>query len=258
MPFIKVLGAYGGKANNMHLTSLQISQHSVIDAGNLIDSLGSDVRNIDHIFLSHSHLDHIVDIPFLIDNTFSQRKKPLKIYGQKGTIQNLQDHVLNWEIWPDFSQISLIDSDHKAVEFIPIELNTPIEFDEYSITAIKNNHTSSSNGYIIKKEGSSIFFTSDTYICDNIWDVINNDKTISTVIIDVSFPSKFEQLAFDSKHLTPKVLQKELLKLQRKEITLHINHLKPHFKHELINEIYSSELLLNGGMVLQAQDIIEF
>lgn len=258
MPFIKILGAYGGKAQNMHLTSLQISQNSVIDAGNLIDALGSEVRNIDHIFLSHSHLDHIVDIPFLIDDTFSLRKTPLKIYGQEGTLQNLQKNVLNWEIWPDFSQIQLIDSDHKAVEFVPMKLDTPYDFGEYSITPTQNNHTASSNGYIIEKEDSAILFTSDTYCCDSIWETLNNNKKISTIIIDVSFPSRFDKLANDSKHLTPQVLKEELKKLKRNDVTVHINHLKPYFKNELIDEIYSNNLLLNNGTILQSQDIVEF
>lgn len=258
MPFIKILGAYGGKAQNMHLTSLQISSNSVIDAGNLIDALGSEVRSIDHIFLSHAHLDHIVDIPFLIDDTFSLRKTPLKIYGQDKTLDILKKHVLNWEIWPDFSQIPLIDSDHKAVEFVPIYLNSTYEFDDYKITAVENNHTNSSNGYIIEKENSAILFSADTYCCDSLWDTINTNKKISTLIIDVSFPSRFEQLAFDSKHLTPKLLKEELKKLERTDVSIHINHLKPSFKNELIDEIYSYNLLLNNGTILQSQDIVEF
>ena len=258
MPFIKILGAYGGKAQNMHLSSLQISPNSVIDAGNLIDALGSEVKDIDHIFLSHSHLDHIVDIPFLIDDTFSIRKTPLKIYGQKKTLQNLQKHVLNWEIWPDFSQIPLIDSNHKAVEFIPIELNSLYDFGEFKITAIENNHTDSSNGFIVEKEDSAILFTSDTYCCDTIWETLNSNQQISTLIIDISFPSRFEQLAYDSKHLTPKLLKEELKKLIRTDVTIHVNHLKPYFKNELIDEIYSNNLLLNHGTILQSQDIIEF
>ena len=34
-------------------------------------SLGKKARKIDHIFLSHCHLDHIIDIPFLIEGTKS-------------------------------------------------------------------------------------------------------------------------------------------------------------------------------------------
>jgi ribonuclease BN (tRNA processing enzyme) len=258
MPSIMILGANGGRAKNMHLTSLQISQNSVIDAGNLIDALEDNVKDIDHIFLTHSHLDHIIDIPFLIDDTFTLRKTPLKIYGQKSTLNSLKKHILNGEIWPDFSQIPLIGSDHKAIEFIPIYLNTPYKFEEYCITAIDNNHTESSNGYLIEKENSAILFSSDTYCSNTIWDTINHNKKITTLIIDISFPSRYEQLAFDSKHLTPKLLKKELEKLHRSDITIHVNHLKPSFKNELIDEIYSYDILLNNGTIIQSQDIIEF
>jgi len=258
MPFIKILGAFGGKSKNMHLTSLQVSNNCVIDAGNLIDPLGDDIKNIDHIFISHSHLDHIVDIPFLIDDTFSARDKPLKIYGQEKNLQHLQKHILNWEIWPDFSEIPLYQSTHKAVEFIPIKLNEPMVFEEFTITAIENNHTPSSNGYIITKDDHSILFTSDTYCCDSIWEHVNSDTRISAVIIDVSFPSSFEKLAFDSKHLTPKLLQDELKKLKRDDVSIYINHLKPSFKDVVTQEIEELQLLLNNGSILHSGVSIDF
>ena len=80
--FIKVLGANGGKSHNTHLTSLQISKNIVIDAGNLVNEAHESPINIDHILITHAHLDHIVDIAFLIDNTFELRKKPLRVYGK--------------------------------------------------------------------------------------------------------------------------------------------------------------------------------
>jgi len=257
-PFIKILGACGGKATNMQLTSLQLSKEIVIDAGNLVDGLGNGIKNINHIFITHSHLDHILDIGFLIDATYEIRKTPLKIYARKGNIDNLKKHIFNWEIWPDFTQINLADSDLKSIEFIEIDLGETIEIDDCKIKAIENNHTSSSNGYVIEKENSAVMFTSDTYICDKIWEEINNNKKITTVIIDVSFSSDFEQLALNSKHLTPQLLKEELKKLKRDDIKLHINHIKPFCKNEVMEEIIKGDLLLNDGAILESQDVIEF
>jgi len=257
-PFIKVLGAYGGKATNMQLTSLQLSKEVVLDAGNLVEGLGNGIKNINHIFITHSHLDHILDIGFLIDATFDIRKIPLKVYGRKETLTNLKKHIFNWEIWPDFTQINLVDSDLKSIELIEIELNEVVEVDGCKIKAIKNNHTISSNGYIIEKEDHALLFTSDTYCCDEIWEEVNNNSKITTVIIDVSFPSRLDQLAFDSKHLTPKLLKEELKKLKRNDVKIHINHIKPFCRNEVIQEIIKGDLLLNNGAILEAQDVIEF
>ncbi|MEA2049744.1 MAG: 3',5'-cyclic-nucleotide phosphodiesterase [Campylobacterota bacterium] len=257
-PSIKILGAYGGKSTNMQLTSIQISKEVVIDAGNILEGLGNGMKNINHVFISHSHLDHINDIGFLIDATFENRSESLKIYGREKTLNSIKNHLLNWEIWPDFTQIPLINSDIKSVELITIELNETIEVDGCKIKAVENNHTDSSNGYVVEKENSAIMFTSDTYCCDSLWEEVNNNNKITAVIIDVSFPSRMSQLAFDSKHLTPALLESELKKLKRDDVSIHINHIKPSYKVELVKEVIKADLLLNNGMILEAQDVIEF
>lgn len=257
-PAIKILGASGGKSENKGLTSLQLSNNAVIDGGNLINGFDTSIGNLEHIFLTHLHLDHIIDIPLIIDNMYETQTKSVKIYARQQSIESFKKHMFNWEIWPDFSAIHMKNSKEFCVSFIPIELDTTIIMDDYSITPIENDHTPFSNGFIITKEGSSLLFTSDTYCCDKIWDKVNNDTSITTIIIEISFPSEFDQLAYDSKHLTPKLLESELKKLKRDDVTIHINHLKPSYEQELIDEILDRKLLLNGGKILQTNDIIYF
>lgn len=257
-PSIKVLGAYGGKATNMQLTSLQISKEVVMDAGNILEGLGNGAHNINHVFITHSHMDHINDIGYLIDATFETRTVPLKIYGQKKTLEDIHKYILNWDIWPDFTKINLLGTTTPSVELIEIKLHEDVEVDDNIITAIPNNHTPSSNGYIIEKENKALLFTSDTYLCDSIWEEINNNPKITSVIVDVSFPSRMAQLAHDSKHLTPALLLDQLALLTRDDITVYINHIKPSYKIELVKEIIKSDVLLNNGMILEAQDVVEF
>ncbi|MEA3354674.1 MAG: 3',5'-cyclic-nucleotide phosphodiesterase [Campylobacterota bacterium] len=257
-PFIKILGAYGGKAATQQLTSLQLSKRVCLDAGNIVEGMGNGVRHIDHVFITHSHLDHILDIGFLIDSTFEIRTETLKIYSRKETLESLRKHIFNWEIWPDFTQINLIDSDKKAVEFVEIELGEVIDVDGCKLKAIDNNHTKASNGFVIEKKDSALLFTSDTYCCDTIWDEVNNNKKITTVIVDVSFPSRMAQLAYDSKHLTPDLLMEEFKKLNRDDVTIHVQHIKPFYRNEIVSELIKHNLLLNNGTILETQDIVEF
>jgi cAMP phosphodiesterase len=257
-PSIKILGAYGGKATNMQLTSLQLSKEVVLDAGNILEGLGNGIKNLNHVFITHAHLDHINDIGFLIDSTFEIREESLKIYAQQATLDAIHKYILNWEIWPDFTQINLLGTNIPAIEFIVIKLNETIEVDGCKIKAIKNNHTPHSNGYVIEKNNSAILFTSDTYCCDSIWDEINLNHKITAAIVDVSFPSRMAQLAFDSKHLTPSLLKDELKKINRDNITIYVNHIKPAYKVELIKEIIKSDILINNGCIVEAQDVIEF
>jgi len=257
-PAIKILGISGGKSHTTALTSLRISKDTIIDAGNIIYAMEDSLEDIEHIFLTHVHLDHIIDIPFLLDNIHENQTKPIKIYSHKENIQYLKKHIFNWEIWPDFSTIPMQNSKEFCMKFIPIDYNIPIIIDQVSITPIKNNHTLYSCGFIIKKGENSLLFTSDTYCCDSIWEEINNNLSISTVIIDVSFPSKFKELAKSSKHLTPKLLQEELQKLKRDDVTIHISHLKPSYQKIVTSEIMENNLLLNGGSILNSNDIVHF
>jgi len=254
---IKILGAYGAKTVDTAMTCIQVDDEILIDAGNIMHSLEDSAKNINHIFLSHTHLDHIVDIPFLMDIFFDSRTEPLVVYGLEGAIENLKKYIFNWEVWPDFSTIDLPDSKQASMVFKVIELNEEITINESTLKPIKTEHTDSSCGYVITKGNSSILFTSDTFKCQNIWDELNSNLSIKSVIIDISFPSALRQLAIDSKHYTPEFLNEDLKNLHRTDIKIYINHLKPIFIEEIKDEIATKyPNLLNGGQILVDGDTL--
>ncbi|MCP4971977.1 MAG: HD domain-containing protein [Arcobacter sp.] len=256
---LKLLGSNGGKSNNLNSTCIQINKNTLIDAGNILTALSEDALYIDSIFLTHSHLDHINDIPFLIDAFFGKRKKPLILYGLEETISDLKKYILNNKIWPDFSKINLLNDIGKAVEFKIININETIIIDEITkIKAIKNNHTNSSCAFLITKNDNEILFTSDTYKCNEIWDEVNNNTNIKAVITETSFPSKLGNIAKDSKHLTPELLKEELELLKRDDVRIYLNHLKPSYINDIKKEVHDLNLLLNNGKILEDYDIIPF
>ncbi|RLA80852.1 MAG: phosphohydrolase [Epsilonproteobacteria bacterium] len=237
MPSIKILGSHGNRSDKFYTTCIQVAKHTVIDAGNIIYGLGNKAKDIDSIFLSHSHLDHILDSVFLCDNFFSERTEPLRIYALKETIKILKENMFNWKIWPDFTELKLELSDKKALEFIEIEFDKPIDIDGVILTPIKANHTVACCGYLIEKGGSGILFSGDTYKNDRLWEILNNNLHVKSLIVDVSFPSSMGSLAKDSKHLTPKLLKEELTKLKRDNVEIYINHVKSNFQEVIEKEI---------------------
>ncbi|MDR1910858.1 MAG: 3',5'-cyclic-nucleotide phosphodiesterase [Helicobacteraceae bacterium] len=255
MSSVIMLGAYGGRLDDKSTTSLLVSDTIAIDAGNLLSPLGYEAKKINHIFLTHSHIDHIVDLPFLIDAFFVDRSAPLNIYGLKETIQSLKDHIFNDQIWPDFSAILLPRTGEPSIMLREIKPNTEYLIDGVKLTPFETNHTVESVGYVIDKDGRKIMFTSDTSKCANIWNILNNDPAISSIIIEVSFPSRLEKLAIDSGHLTPKMLNEELENLLRDDVAIYINHFKPDFIETLTQELSSFErakkaITLNDGMLI--------
>jgi ribonuclease BN (tRNA processing enzyme) len=258
MDYIKILGSFGTKSIGEGTTCIQVSETVLIDAGNIINALGDEAKKIEHVFLTHSHIDHILDLPFLIDHYYADQQHTLQIYALKETIESLQKHLFNFEIYPDFSQITLKDSTTKALKFNVIECGTSYHIDGITLTPFETNHTVVSCGYHIDKNEKGIVFTSDTYINDTVWDILNSDPSISTLITEVSFPSSMESLAIASKHYTPKILSNELKKLKRSDITIYLMHLKPNYLETMRDEIEHYKLLQNGGSILHEGFIVTY
>jgi len=247
---IRFLGVGGSRKNMIGTTCVQVSENIVIDAGNIINGLGNDAYKIEHIFLTHSHLDHIVDIAFYIDNYYQTMKKPLKIYALKETIQALSEHFFNDTIWPNFPEINLPNSKQPSAEYIELEYGKEYIFEDVILTPIAVSHTVPTCAFVIKKETFSTLFATDTYITRTMWETLDLNDEIDSLIIDVSFPSSFEKLSYDSKHLTPKLLAEELEKANR-SFDLYITHLKPTFAPQIIRELQTFGLLNGRNRILQ-------
>lgn len=258
MESIEFLGTGGTRTPTQGTTCLRVSEHCVIDAGNLINSFGEDIFTIEHIFLTHSHLDHIIDIPFLADLFVTQKSIALKIYGLKATLDDLRQFIFNHRVWPNFEEITLIGHTDKTIELIELDLEHPYPIDDITLTPFKTNHTEGSCGYIIEKDGSALLFSADTYKCDRIWELLDERPNIHTLITEVSFPSSFAKLAYDSKHLTPALLAEEIRKSKRDDFSLYVMHLKALFTGTIIEELNTLQLLRNGGKVLVDGDQIKY
>ena len=256
MNYIKILGASGSKAKDLNTTSFQIYKDIVIDAGNVLNALGDEAKDINHIFLTHSHADHITDLPFIIETFFESREIPLTIYALEETIEVLKKHSFNDVIWPDFTKIKLLRKDAFSLILKPIKLDEIIKIHNYSIKAIKANHISGACGFVIKKNHQGFVISGDTHINPHIWEEINNDEEIRSLIIECSYPDKLQELAKLTKHLTPELIANELEKLTRKNLSVFYYHLKPSYNKELLKDIKKHKLLTYNGKILKEGDVI--
>ncbi len=235
---ITILGAYGTKGVNVGTSAFYIDERNVIDAGNLLVPLGKKSAEIESVWLSHSHLDHIIDIAYILDSYFAARKKPLKILGLKETLLSIKEDFLNNRIWPDFSAIKLLHSDEMSVVYEEIEPNKRYKIGESTyLQAYKTDHTVASCGYIVTKNDRSVIISLDTYSLDSTIENIDSREDIQTLVVECSFPSRMQQLAYDSKHLTPKLLFEKLKVMKKSNIDIYINHIKPLFLEEMRKEI---------------------
>lgn len=253
---ITILGAYGTKGEDAGTSSFLLNEHHAIDAGNLLQPLKERVAGIEVIWLTHSHLDHIIDIAYILDSYFGERKKPLRLMGLPSTLEAVRTHMLNDVIWPDFSKIPMNGSSCKSVEYVPIEPGVCYRVDEtMKIEAFETDHTVPSCGYIVKNRGSAVLITADTYSLDKVVELVDRNEEIKTLVIECSFPSSMEKLAAESKHLTPELLFEKLKPLEKRGLALCINHIKPLYETVIKEEIgrmqgsWQSVILKDGDKI---------
>lgn len=253
---IKVLGASGSLDKDKSCISFQINETTIIDAGNVMRALGEKSNLIENLFLTHAHFDHLLDLPFLIETHFEKRKKPLKIYALKQTITILETHIFNDIVWPKFQDIQHPTLNTPLLSFEALAIGEQITSGDAIIQVAEANHTDGACGFIVKQNGIGCLITGDTYLNPTIAQIINQDTAIQSLIIDTSFPSNQEALAFESKHLTPKLLQTILDEIQR-PIDVFPYHVKPAYESEVAEEL--TQLAFKGSIqkILQSGDSLE-
>ncbi len=222
---IKVLGCSGGIGGDQYTTALLVDDDILIDAGTGVSRLSMEaLARIDHVFITHSHMDHITSIPLMVDTVARMRDKPLVLHATEATLGILRGHIFNWEIWPDFSRIPTATAPYMRYETIAI--GKPVQIGERRITALPANHAVPAVGYQLDSGTASLVFTGDTTTNDSFWEIVNGIGNLRYLIIETAFSNKEREIAVLSKHLCPSMLQEELTKLKR-PAEIYITHLKP-------------------------------
>lgn len=240
---IKILGCSGGIGDDLRTTSMLVDHDILIDAGTGVGDLTmSQLLAIDHIFITHSHLDHIASIPLLLDTVMGIRTEPVTLHALPETLSILRTHIFNWKIWPDFNVIP--DIYNPFLRYHALNLGETLELNGRKITPLPVNHVVPAAGYHIEGEQFSLVYTGDTTECDALWREVNKIKNLKYIIIETAFSNGEIELAKLSKHLCPSMLIKELAKLDLAKLTdiseVLITHLKPGESEAIMLEISAS------------------
>ncbi len=246
-------GSIGGQQNRT--TSFLVDQDILIDAGTGVGDLSlAELKLIDHIFVTHSHLDHVNSIAFFLDSVGALRPKPVTVYAAGPTIQSLKKNLFNWDIWPDFTQIPT--PEEPWLRYQEVEVGEVITLDGRNITVLPAVHTVPTVGYLLDSGKGSLVFTGDTGPNDALWSVVNRIENLKFLIIETSFSDKDRQFAELTQHLCPSMLGEELAKLER-PAEVYITHLKPSEVELTMQEIEE----LSGNFqprMLQNNHVFEF
>lgn len=247
---LKILGCSGGIGGSLRTTSFLIDHDVLIDAGTGVGELSlTELSVIDHIFITHTHMDHICSLPLLLDSVAGMRDRPVSVYASEETIAVLKQHIFNWKVWPDFCEIP--SAQRPVMRYQAIALGEVITLQGRKITAVPANHTVPAVGYHIDSGQASLVFSGDTYINDSLWAVVNRIENLRYLIIETAFSNGEKNLAVRAKHLCPSLLADELAKFQG-NAEIFITHLKPDEVELIMHEIeqsagrFSPRMLVNN------------
>ena len=232
---VRVLGCSGGIGRDVATTSFLIDDDILIDSGTgVCDLTLAEMRKIKHIFITHSHLDHVASIPLLVDTLFdSLIGNPITVHAQRSTIKVLKDHIFNWSIWPDFTVLP--HKTNAVMKFAGMKGGETIKINRRSIEMITVNHSVPGVGYRVESKKKSFAFSGDTTCNENLWASLNAHKGLDLLFIETAFANKDLDLARVAFHYCPELLGSDLPKLKHRP-DVYISHLKPGEEKQIMKE----------------------
>src|SRR5687768_1911333 len=188
---LKVLGAYGASDAEHNLTGYLIDDWFAVDAGTLTSKLSfAQQSRIQGIFITHSHADHIRDLPHLIQNRFSQANgAALSLFAARDVMDALAKNIFNGIVWPDFSNFPHPATGKPIIQYRPMVPGKKIAFGDLAMTAVPVNHQIPAAGVILEHTGQVITFNCDTGPTTEIWKRTNKTQNIVAVVSEASFPN---------------------------------------------------------------------
>jgi ribonuclease BN (tRNA processing enzyme) len=233
---VRVLGCSGAIAKECRTTSFLIDADVLVDAGTGLGDLTLDeMLGIDHVLLTHSHLDHIAALPLMLDAIAARRDRPVQVHALPGTLDALKHHVFNDVIWPDFTRLPSVDAPFAT--FVPIETGGVFQLGAKRIEVLPALHTVPAVGYAVSGGQACWVFSGDTGPNPAFWQRINQ-LPVSMLVIETAFSSRESELAEASQHLSPVVLASELQSIaEGRSYPIYITHTKPAETELIMSEI---------------------
>lgn len=251
---IRTLGCSGGIGGELRTTCFQVDDDILIDAGTGLGNLSlEEMKGIRHIFLTHSHLDHLAGIPLMVDSIFGDITEPVVVHAAPATLAALREHIFNWVIWPDFSVLPT--ADRPVIRFEAMQPGEVCEIDGRRIEMIEVNHVVPGVGYCIEKADRVFAFSGDTTTNDTLWPVLNAKPRLDALVVECAFADEDAELAGKAFHYCPRTLIADLAKLEHSP-RIHITHLKPGAEERILGQLQAQLprlefRRLSGGQLIQ-------
>ncbi|MFN4258775.1 MAG: 3',5'-cyclic-nucleotide phosphodiesterase [Gemmataceae bacterium] len=217
------------------VTSFLINDTVAIDAGCLgFFGAADEQARIEHVLISHTHIDHLASLPLLIENAYTGKPDPITLHGSEAVLECLKSDIFNNRVWPDF--FTLAPPNAPFLRFELIRPHETVELNGLRITPIPVDHVVPTLGFIVQDQTSSVVFSSDTGPTDEIWQHAHALPNLKGVFLELAFPNSLEWLAKLAKHHCVSSFAQELTKLPT-QVPVMAYHLKPRSYAQIVAEL---------------------
>jgi Cft2 family RNA processing exonuclease len=232
---VRVLGSSGGASPGCPPTSFLVDGRLSVDAGAVATALTLEEQSrVRDVLLTHSHLDHVRDLPLLLINS-DRDGEPLRVHAMQVTLDAIRAHLFNKSIW--FEAFSIPSPEAPLLSGRPLPLGRPVDVAGYRVTGYPLRHTVESAGWLVERDGTSVFFAGDTDQEDCLVGPVRDaGDRLHAVFLEASYPDRMADFARLTGHLTPTQLGRAARNVPDGTPIL-VSHLKPGFEDEIGREI---------------------
>jgi len=206
---LEVLGCHGDLAPGAFSPGYLLDDRVLIDAGTVCSALSHRrAMKIDHVLVSHAHMDHVKELPFLINQVAGSRPA-VQVWAAGEVLDDLSRHLFNSRLWPDFTRLPSVKS--PAMKLRSLRPDRWNRVGEYRVRTLGVNHAVPTFGLFIDDGMKVLGYTSDTGPCMEFWDFAGElGERLAAVIAEVTSPDFEQERAVAHGHLTPGLLCDEL------------------------------------------------
>ncbi len=232
---IKVLGCSAGIGDSRRTSCCLLDADILLDVGTGAGELSLEgLIGINHVFLTHAHLDHAGLLPLVADAAGRFRDRPVIVHALAETVAALRECMFNWRLWPDYAALPSLE--RPFLRYEAVEVGATLSLGGRKITPLPARHAVPAVGYWIDSGQASLALSGDTTLCEEFWDALSRIENLKYLLIETAFLNADAALAAVAGHMTADLLAAGLSRLRR-PVEVYVTHLEPGWEDRIMAEI---------------------
>lgn len=197
-----------------------------------------------NIYLSHTHLDHVIGLTFLFDVVYGKQVE-VKVHIPAEKIEAVTDHLLHPDLFPISPDFEIVAFDRTHEESLP---------DGSKISMFPMEHPGGSSGFRVDWPETSLAYITDT-TADLNQDYVNKIKAVDTLVHECYFPDGQESKAKLTGHscLTPVVEVARAAGVGK----LYLVHINPMDEHGASLDLDAARKIFAETYIAQDHQVID-